>query len=117
MRKTINESLQVILDKRKEQALYRSLQVNDGLADFCSNDYLSFASCTAIKKEVFNALEDLSKLSGSTGSRSISGNTAFAEELENMLADFHEAEAGLLFNSGYDANVGLFSSIAKRRIQ
>src|SRR5262249_19748810 len=53
-------------------------------------------------------------LSGSTGSRSISGNTSYAEDLEHFLASFHHAEAGLLFNSGYDANVGLFSCIAKK---
>ena len=31
-----------------------------------------------------------------------------------MLADFHKAESGLIFNSGYDANLGLFSCIAKK---
>jgi 8-amino-7-oxononanoate synthase len=51
-------------------------------------------------------------LSGATGSRSISGNSAYAEELEKFVADFHQAEAALLFNSGYDANLGLFSSLA-----
>jgi 8-amino-7-oxononanoate synthase len=36
------------------------------------------------------------------------------EEAENFIAGFHDAEAGLLFNSGYDANLGLLSSIPQR---
>lgn len=111
---TINDSLQEILDKRKEASMYRFLQVNERMVDFCSNDYLSFARSEKIKQRVKQLDAETKHLSGSTGSRSISGNTAYAEELEQFLAHFHSAEAGLLFNSGYDANVGLFSSIAKK---
>jgi len=110
--KAIEIALQQTLDKRKRDAMYRSLQVNDGLIDFCSNDYLSFARSAIIRQQVKRTAEEMSCLSGATGSRSISGNTSYAEELEKLLAGFHQAEAGLLFNSGYDANVGLFSSIA-----
>lgn len=94
--------------------MYRYLQVNEGMIDFCSNDYLSFARSEKIKQRVKQLEEEINNLSGSTGSRSISGNTSYAEELEQFLAGFHYAEAGLLFNSGYDANVGLFSSIARK---
>lgn len=111
---SINEKLQEILDKRKEESLYRYLQVNEGLVDFCSNDYLSFARSKRIKQEVKYYSAETDYLSGATGSRSISGNTAYAEELEKFIAEFHYAEAGLLFNSGYDANLGLFSCIAKK---
>lgn len=110
--KTIEDKLNEALEKRKRESLFRSLQVNENLIDFCSNDYLSFARSEKIKNELTQILHDLNPLSGSTGSRSISGNTAFAEALEKRIADFHCAKAGLLFNSGYDANVGLFSCIA-----
>lgn len=113
MRPAINLFLQDILDKRKEQSLYRSLQVHEGLTDFCSNDYLSF-SRRGIGDLKRVQTEDECQFAGATGSRSISGNTAFAEELESKLAAFHHAEAGLLFNSGYDANLGLFSCIARK---
>ena len=53
-------------------------------------------------------------INGSTGSRLISGNTDYAESLEQWIADYHEAESGLLFNSGYDANLGLLSSLPQR---
>jgi 8-amino-7-oxononanoate synthase len=110
----ISDVLLGILDKRKEEATYRSLQVNNGLIDFCSNDYLSFARSKEIQERVRFYENAHDHLYGATGARSISGNTQYAEELENYLAKFHGAEAGLLFNSGYDANVGLFSSIAKK---
>lgn len=111
---TINERLQEILEKRKEESLYRSLQANEGLIDFCSNDYLSFARSKRIKQEVKYYSAEIDYLSGATGSRSISGNTAYAEDLEKFIAAFHHAEAGLIFNSGFDANLGLFSCIAKK---
>ena len=114
IQKSINDKLQEALDKRIEASLYRSLQVTEGLIDFCSNDYLSFARSEKIKNAVSLKLKKTYYLSGSTGSRSISGNTSFAENLEKKIAAFHVAEAGLIFNSGYDANVGLFSCIAAK---
>lgn len=112
--KTTKDKLQEALDKRKSESLFRSLQVNENLSDFCSNDYLSFARSEKISASVNSVLQQTPHLSGSTGSRSISGNTSYAEELEKKIAAFHFAEAGLIFNSGYDANVGLFSCIASK---
>jgi len=114
MNPSFDHSMQHILEQRKAASLYRSLQVNEGLIDFCSNDYLSFARCEKLKEHAKNYTDKTGPLSGSTGSRSISGNTVFAEQLEKMIAAFHQAEAGLIFNSGYDANLGLFSCIAKK---
>lgn len=109
----IPSSILQLLDKRKQEDSLRSLEVHDGMIDFCSNDYLgladSFDFYKAIKKEV--SKEDLQK-NGSTGSRLLTGNTDYAEILEKYIAAFHHAEAALIFNSGYDANLGLFSSIA-----
>ncbi|HET9430262.1 MAG TPA: pyridoxal phosphate-dependent aminotransferase family protein, partial [Chitinophagaceae bacterium] len=110
----INDSLQEILDKRKEEFLYRILQLNKGMIDFCSNDYLSFARSESIRQQVQRYAEECAPLSGATGSRSISGNSSYAEDLERCIASYHHAEAALLFNSGYDANVGMFSCIAKK---
>ena len=52
--------------------------------------------------------------SGATGSRSITGNSLLAEETEQLIANFHNREAALIFNTGYMANVGLFSCIAAK---
>ena len=53
-------------------------------------------------------------LNGATGSRLLSGNLTYTENLEKGIAAYHEAEAGLIFNSGYDANLGLFSSVLQK---
>src|SRR5688572_20783050 len=51
---------------------------------------------------------------GSTGSRLFSGNTNFTEEAERQIALFHHAESALIFNSGYDANLGILSSVPQQ---
>ncbi|HZX75137.1 MAG TPA: 8-amino-7-oxononanoate synthase [Cyclobacteriaceae bacterium] len=106
-RSDFDRVLQQKLDDRKAQGLLRSLVYADGKIDFSSNDYLGFAHSSALK----NIQEDLSLPSGATGSRLISGNYKIAEDTEKIIARFHQTEAALIFNSGYDANVGLLSSI------
>jgi 8-amino-7-oxononanoate synthase len=96
------------LAERATQDAVRSLITTNALIDFCSNDYLGIATKGLLKK----AGDGLS--TGSGGSRSLAGNYPLIEEVENSIAKFHEAESGLLFNSGYDANLGLISSIAGR---
>ena len=113
MQNKIYKNIEEILAQRKSQSLFRNLVVNE-LIDFCSNDYLSFARNPKIATRINFLRENYQHLLGATGSRSISGNTAFAEDLERHIASFHGSEAALLFNSGYDANVGLFSSIATK---
>jgi 8-amino-7-oxononanoate synthase len=73
--------------------------------DFCSNDYLGLSS--RLKDIPYEAVN-----TGSGGSRLLAGNYPAIEELEKSIASFHDAEAGLIFNSGYDANLGLISCIA-----
>lgn len=108
------QKLQQALDKRIEADIFRQLRTDVAPIDFCSNDYLSFARSEIIMHRAQEQITKLRVRNGSTGSRSISGNTEYAESLENFLAGFHRTESALLFNSGYDANLGLFSSIAKR---
>jgi 8-amino-7-oxononanoate synthase len=103
------------LDERKASGTYRTLKTERPLIDFCSNDYLGFARSAALKEDVDRYLQNHPDyLNGATGSRLLSGNTAFCEELETEIAQYHNAEAGLIFNSGYDANLGLFSSLPQR---
>jgi 8-amino-7-oxononanoate synthase len=103
-----------ILEQRKKQALFRTLRTTDALVDFCSNDYLGFARDEKLKSAIHTYTKEVSLSTGATGSRLLAGNTAFVENLEQQIATFHKAEAGLIFNSGYDANVGLLSSIPQK---
>jgi 8-amino-7-oxononanoate synthase len=87
--------------------------------DFSSNDSLSLSTSPTLKDAFFQELRHLSTNPdtknhfrlGSTGSRLLDGNSAYAEDLEASIARFHGAESGLLFNSGWDANVGFFASV------
>ena len=51
---------------------------------------------------------------GATGSRLISGNHDAYQNTEIFIAQFHHAESALIFNSGYDANIGFFSALPQR---
>lgn len=103
------------LEERKTSGAYRSLKPENDLVDFCSNDYLGFARSAELKR---NADAEIAlhrhTLNGSTGSRLISGNLTYTEDLEKQIAAYHKSESGLIFNSGYDANFGLFSSLPQR---
>ncbi len=105
------------LEKRKESGLLRALTTSSNQIDFFSNDYLGFSRSqelsTSIEKE-YEAKE--SKRMGSTGSRLLSGNSAYAELIEKSIADFHNTESALLFSSGYNANVGLLSALGKKGV-
>ena len=103
------------LDERKSSGTYRTLKPENNLIDFCSNDYLGFARSAILRQSIETEIKKYPLgLNGSTGSRLLSGNITYAEDLEKQIAAFHQQEAGLLFNSGYDANLGLLSSLAQR---
>lgn len=108
------DSLQAALDKRKNESLLRKLYPENNLVDFCSNDYLGFSRSSELNSITENKIHVYGNANGATGSRLISGNTSAIEDLENKIAQFHHAEAGLIFNSGYDANLGLLSAIGKK---
>ncbi|MFD2146640.1 aminotransferase class I/II-fold pyridoxal phosphate-dependent enzyme [Mucilaginibacter antarcticus] len=102
------------LDDRHKAGSYRSLKPENGLLDFCSNDYLGFARSPILKTNIAGELATHKDINGATGSRLISGNLAYTEQLERDIATQFKANAALLFNSGYDANVGLLSSLPQR---
>ncbi|WP_315824293.1 8-amino-7-oxononanoate synthase [Paraflavitalea speifideaquila] len=100
------------LDERKAAQAFRTLRLPDGKTDFCSNDYLGIIHQGLLEKKMDNAVPPLPH--GSGGSRLLAGNYQRVEQLERSLAVFHAAPAGLLFNSGYDANLGLLSCVPQR---
>ncbi|MGA0560440.1 aminotransferase class I/II-fold pyridoxal phosphate-dependent enzyme [Larkinella sp. VNQ87] len=110
-----NNILHELLEKRRSAGLIRSLTKPAELLDFCSNDYLGLARSAALRQRIEQAVAAQSDWpSGSTGSRLLTGNSALAEDVETELAVFHDAESALIFNSGYDANVGLLASLPQR---
>lgn len=109
------EKLQKKLLEREKNNAIRKLPSKSNLIDFSSNDYLGLAK----NQEVFhNALELLTAHNlmhnGATGSRLLSGNHMLYTQLEKSLGTYHEVDAALVFNSGYDANIGFFSAVPQR---
>ncbi|WP_405412279.1 aminotransferase class I/II-fold pyridoxal phosphate-dependent enzyme [Maribacter sp. Asnod1-A12] len=103
------------LSNRKKEEAFRSLNSLDGLIDFLSNDYLGFATNETLFSKTFQLLLTESVASnGSGGSRLLSGNHKLYNKLEPLLANFYKSDAALVFNSGYDANMGLFSALPQR---
>jgi 8-amino-7-oxononanoate synthase len=102
------------LAERQQAGSYRILKPENSLIDFCSNDYLGFSHSSALKSKIDEEINSQANLNGSTGSRLISGNLAYTETLEQEIAALFKSEAGLLFNSGYDANLGLLSALPQR---
>jgi len=103
------------LQERQQSGTYRELKSESSLIDFCSNDYLGFAHSAVLKQNIAHEVNNHPlSLNGSAGSRLLSGNIQYAEDLEQQIAAYHQSEAGLLFNSGYDANLGVLSSLAQR---
>lgn len=103
--------LQRKLQERREKQSFRQLKPVEDAIDFCSNDYLGIARNRLLRQAT--TLSD-HLASGSGGSRLLAGNYALLEETEQFIASFHNAEAALIFNSGYDANLGLFSCVPQR---
>lgn len=109
------KSLSDKLAQRKENFSLRKLSTQNNLIDFSSNDYLGFANSESIFDKIHQYLiENNIKINGATGSRLISGNHNLYTIAEDFIAHFHQSETALIFNSGYDANVGFFSSVPQR---
>tara|TARA_B100000795_G_scaffold66269_1_gene45340 strand:+ start:1159 stop:2313 length:1155 start_codon:yes stop_codon:yes gene_type:complete len=109
------KKLQDKIDKRSREQSIRSLGLPNHFIDFSSNDYLGFGS----SKNIFNAASVLLKqhnleVNGATGSRLLTGNHSLYLDTEKQIAAFHNTAAALVFNSGYDANLGFFSSVPQR---
>ncbi|KAA1115187.1 hypothetical protein PGT21_033095 [Puccinia graminis f. sp. tritici] len=122
---SLEKRLQEALDSRQARSNLRSLDLipawapknnlislKTTLIDFSSNDYLSFASSPHLRhlihKNLLNAKENPL---GPSSSRLLDGNTSLHQNLEKDLTKFFRGQAGLLFNSGFDANVSIWSTI------
>jgi 8-amino-7-oxononanoate synthase len=113
MSNSINQYILQKIDERKQADNFRALRVKHGLIDFYSNDYLGFARNIELANKVEIEIRNLKSeiRNGSTGSRLLSGNNDYVVEIEEQLAVFHNAECALIFNSGYDANLGVLASV------
>ncbi|MGO4614582.1 8-amino-7-oxononanoate synthase [Nocardia sp. 2YAB30] len=102
-------------DARVSAGLRRELRPRAPQApsiDLASNDYLGLVRHPEVIDGAIGAVRRWG--AGSTGSRLVTGTTAEHELLETELAEFVGAEAGLVFASGYAANLGAVTALTGR---
>ena len=111
----IPNSIQRALEKRRQDGNLRQLIHETDLVDFSSNDYLGLSHNQQLSDQIEQRLRQTGWLkNGGTGSRLISGNHKYYLETEKRLSEIFDAEACLLFNSGYAANQTVVSCIPQR---
>ncbi|KAF8243382.1 putative aminotransferase, partial [Wilcoxina mikolae CBS 423.85] len=101
------------LQRRRTLSSFRTLTLPvAGAVDFSSNDFLSLSSSPLLRSAFLSELTASPTFPlGSGGSRLLDGNSPYALQLESSISTFLHGEAGLLFNSGYDANAGFFACV------
>ncbi|KAI0833843.1 PLP-dependent transferase [Trametes gibbosa] len=109
----LNDSLHAALASREKRLIRRKLYdpaADAHLVDFSTNDYLSLSRSPTLRARFLARLNAAPEILGSGGSRLLVNGHAHAA-LEARLTAFFRAPAALLFNSGFDANVGFFTAI------
>ena len=88
--------------------------IDQRVYDFSSNDYL----CLAQRGDIVEAGHECAKKygAGATGSRLLSGNLDCFEALETQVAQFKNAEAALVFSSGYQANASGLAALLDKTL-
>lgn len=121
MKNPYNAYRNALLEK-KESLNFRSLnaleiegkyvtQNNRRLLNLSSNDYLGISTYKDVGQEF---LKNYDKPLSVPSARLLCANTSSYEKLEELLKNKFNKEAALLFNSGYHANVGIYSALAKK---
>jgi glycine C-acetyltransferase len=101
------------LQKLKQDSLYRKLRygTTDGshitikekkLINLCSNDYLGISTTKIPIKQM------------QSSSRLVSGNDESYKKLEDMLSKHKSQQSSLIYPTGYMANLGAISALAKK---
>ena len=99
--------------RRRAEGLRRELRprtAGEPVLDLAGNDYLGLSSDPRVIEGGLAALREWG--AGSTGSRLVTGSTALHAELEAELAAFCGYRAGLVFSSGYLANLGVVTALS-----
>ncbi len=111
------------LEQIRDRGLYRRLRLISGpqgprvLLDgdpvllLCSNNYLGLADHPRVREAAAEAAMRWGV--GAGASRLVSGNMTVHRRLEEQIAEFKGSAACVLFGSGYLANTGVISSLAR----
>jgi len=120
----MRDKIQKELEKIKAEDLYRKMpEMIDGAGKYVnidgkeylnlsSNNYLGLSSLDVVRTEAEKALKEYGTTSGA--SRIVTGNYKIYDDLERKVASLKNCEKALVFNSGYAANLAVYSSICGR---
>jgi 8-amino-7-oxononanoate synthase len=108
--------------RANELIYFRELSSNDGMS--CesesgrllmlgSNNYLGLTADPYVRQKTCEAV--MANGPSMTGSRFLNGTTPGHTQLEAAMARFLGREAGIVFTTGYQANVGLLSALTNSR--
>ncbi|MBN1392519.1 MAG: 8-amino-7-oxononanoate synthase [Sedimentisphaerales bacterium] len=115
------DRIEDFLAQRKTDGLLRVLKPADlrkdgkihyngaELFDFSSNDYLALSNHPKLKEASKRAVDSLGV--SASASRLLSGDLKIHHQLEERVAEFKGKESALVFNTGYQANVGIISAL------
>lgn len=117
----MKNTLSSLLKDIKEKGNYRNIRyirpvsgatiVHEGgeYLNLCSNSYLSLHFHPAVKDAAITAVQEYG--TGSCSSRSVSGSIDLYKDLEQDIARYKGYKRGLIFPTGYMANIGIISTI------
>lgn len=111
------------LEKLKQNNQYRHIPnietktngkiIIDGVEyiNFASNDYLGISTNLNLREEF---LKQNHSLMSSASARLLTGSSKEYAELEATVSNLFKKEAALIFNTGYQANLGVISSLVSK---
>jgi len=115
------------LSQLKEQASFRTIKnvkekvgkyiiVNDKkMLNLSSNDYLNLSTDNDLKLEFIEKYKNHPEfLFSSASARLLTGTSSIYNELEQNFASLFNKEKALLFNTGYQANLGIVSALFQK---
>ena len=110
-----------VLSLLKDQGLYNTIDILEGanaaiinvegrrLINLASNNYLGFVNRAELKEACIEATIKYGVGAGAV--RTINGSLQIHQELENKIAEFKGTEAAIVFQSGFNCNMGAISAI------
>lgn len=120
----MRDKIKLKLKELQDASLYREMPaMSEGAGRYvcidgekylnlASNNYLGISEIQEIREASADAVLKLGTTSGA--SRIVTGNYSIYDDLEHRIALFKKAEKALVFNSGYAANLSIFSALADR---
>ena len=98
--------VELIDDKSNSPAKLENVKI------WCTNDYLNMSHNDEVVETMISTIKEVG--TGSGGTRNISGTTSYHVGLEEKLAQYHDRESALIFNSAYLANQSSLWTICKK---